>query len=142
MSQSDEDAIQQVLSAYSVATSRGDDDAVMALYGDDPIWSIPGIGAHFEGAAAIREGMAGIRTQFDYIVQVHGPAEINVTGDRATAASVIRESGKYAGRDVAVDILGLYADDLVRTPQGWKFKRRLFELQGMHAFPLVPLPSA
>ena len=139
----DESAIQQLLTAYSVATSRGDEESVMALYVDaNPVWSIPGIHAHFEGVEAIRGGMVGIRAQFDYIVQVHGPAQIAVSGDTATAVSVIRESGKYAGQEVAVDILGLYADDLVRTAQGWKFQRRLFELQGMHAFPLVPLPGA
>ncbi len=138
MSQTDEDAIQQVLSAYSVATSRGDDAAVLALFAADGVWSVPGIGVHLEGIEQVRAGMAQIRSQFDYIVQVHGPAEIAVSGDTATAASVIRESGKYAGREVAVDILGIYQDDLVCTPAGWKFRRRLFELQGMHDFPLQP----
>lgn len=134
---SDEFAIQQVLSAYSVATSRGDGEAMLALFVDTGVWSVPGIGLHLEGLGAIREGIAGIRTQFDYIVQVNSPATISVSGDTATAASVIRESGKYAGRDAAAEILGVYADDLVRTAQGWKFQRRHFELHGKHDFPLL-----
>ena len=136
MNQTDEAVIQQVLSAYSVATSRGDDARLLALFTDDAVWSVPGIGVHLEGIEQVRIGMAQIRTQFDYIVQVNGAAEIAVSDDTAKAASVIRESGKYVGREVAVDILGVYNDDLVRTPAGWKFRRRLFELQGMHDFPL------
>jgi uncharacterized protein (TIGR02246 family) len=132
----DEAAIQQVLSAYSVATSRGDDARVLELFTEDGVWSVPGIGVHLEGLEQVRGGMAQIRSQFDYIVQVNGAAEITVSGDNARAASVIRESGKYVDREVAVDILGIYEDDLVRTPDGWKFRRRLFDLQGMHDFPL------
>jgi uncharacterized protein (TIGR02246 family) len=135
---SDEHAIQQVLTAYSVATSRGDDAAMLALFVEDGVWSVPGIGLHLEGLEAIRGGIAGIRGQFDYIVQVNSPATITVTGDVATAESVIRESGKYKGRDAASEILGVYADDLVRTADGWKFQRRLFELHGKHDFPLLP----
>jgi uncharacterized protein (TIGR02246 family) len=135
---SDQRAIQQVLSAYSVATSRGDDEAMLALFVDDGVWAVPGIGVHLEGKEAIRGGISGIRGQFDYIVQVNGPATIAVSGDTATAASVIRESGKYAGREAAVEILGVYADELVRTADGWKFTKRLFELQGKHDFPLLP----
>lgn len=138
MSEADHAAIQQVLSAYSVATSRGDEAKVLSLFIPDGVWSVPGIGVHLEGTEAVRAGMEQIRTQFDYIVQVHGPAEIVVSGDTATAASVIRESGKYAGREVAVDILGVYDDDLVRTAEGWKFARRVFDLQGMHDFPVQP----
>jgi uncharacterized protein (TIGR02246 family) len=135
---SDHLAIQQVLTAYSVATSRGDDEAMLALFVDDGVWSVPGIGLHLEGIEAIRGGVAGIRGQFDYIVQVNSPAAISPSGDTAKAESVIRESGKYKGRDAATEILGVYADDLVRTAEGWKFQRRLFELHGKHDFPLLP----
>ena len=134
----DEAAIQQVLSAYSIATSRGDEAGLLALFTDDAVWSVPGIGLNLEGIEAIRAGMAGIRGQFDYIVQVHGPALVTVSGDAATATSVIRECGKYADRDVAVEFMGVYDDDLVRTPSGWRFRKREFDLQGMHDFALLP----
>jgi uncharacterized protein (TIGR02246 family) len=137
----DEHAIQQVITAYSVATSRGDDPAMLDLYVENGVWSVPGIGLHLEGRKAIAGGMAAIRGQFDYVVQVNSPATITVTGDTASAASVIRESGKYAGRDAAAEILGVYADDLVRTADGWKFARRLFELHGKHDFPLLSSES-
>jgi uncharacterized protein (TIGR02246 family) len=132
----DEAAIQQVLSAYSVATSRGDEAGLVALFTEDAVWSVPGIGLHLEGLEAVRGGMAQIRGQFDYIVQVHGPAVIVVSGDTATATSVIRECGKHAGRDAAVEFMGVYDDDLVRTPAGWKFRKRTFDLQGTHDFAL------
>jgi hypothetical protein len=61
-----------------------------------------------------------------------------VEGDTATARSVIRECGKFSGRDEALEVLGLYADVLVRTADGWKFAERVFEIRGMHSFPLSP----
>jgi hypothetical protein len=74
----------------------------------------------------------------DYIVQLNAPALIKLDGNSATARSVIRECGKYAGRDVALEVLGFYADRLVRSPETWKFAHRIFELRGMHTFPLLP----
>jgi hypothetical protein len=61
-----------------------------------------------------------------------------IKGDTATARSVIRECGKYAGRNEGLEVLGFYADKLLRTPDGWKFIHRVFELRGMHNFPLSP----
>jgi hypothetical protein len=74
----------------------------------------------------------------DFIVQLNNPALIEIKGDTATARSVIRECGKYAGRNEALEVLGFYADKLLRTSDGWKFTHRVFELRGMHNFPLSP----
>lgn len=68
-------------------------------------------------------------------------ALIKIDGDKATVRSVIRECGKFSGRNEGLEVLGLYADDLVRTANGWKFRRRCFELRGMHSFPLSPAAS-
>lgn len=62
---------------------------------------------------------------------------IDVTGDEATARSGIREGGKYKGKAESVEYLGIYADTLVRTAEGWKFTRRVFEGIGTLEFGLV-----
>lgn len=63
---------------------------------------------------------------------------IEVDGDTATARSGIREGGKLKGRDESVDYYGIYADTLVRTAEGWKFSKRVFEGIGTLNFPLAP----
>ena len=135
---SDEDviAIQQVLNRCSEAASRGDFATVGTTYAEDGVWDTP-VGC-YEGREAALHGMSSTAALFDYIVQINAPGVIQVDGDRATARSVIKESGKYKGRNELLDVLGHFADTLVRTADGWKFKRRVFELQGMHSFPMLP----
>ena len=60
---------------------------------------------------------------YTYFVQINAPAVINVDGDRANARSVIRECAKLKDKDEANEVLGFYNDELVRTPEGWKFSR-------------------
>lgn len=137
----DEFAIQQLLSLYSDGCSRGDWDQVMATFLPDGVWEVPGLGARHEGHAVIRKAMAGFVAQMDYFVQISAPAIIEVDGDRATARSTIRECGKFRGRDEALEVMGFYADELVRSAEGWKFARRSFTGAGLHRFALLPGPA-
>jgi ketosteroid isomerase-like protein len=133
----DEVSIQQTLNRYAVAASRADWDRVLATFAPDGVWAIPGFEARYQGFEEIRVGLIRFSSPMDYIVQVAAPAVIEVEGDTATAQSVIRECGKFSGRDEALEVLGLYADKLVRTPECWKFVERVFEIRGIHSFPLL-----
>lgn len=63
---------------------------------------------------------------------------IEVDGDTATACSGISEGGKLKGHDESLEYLGIYADTLVRTAEGWKFSKRVFEGIGTLNLRLVP----
>jgi ketosteroid isomerase-like protein len=134
----DEFFVQRTINRYSEAASRADWGEVLSTYLTNGVWDIPAFGAKFEGHAALREGLMRFAEPMEYIVQFNAPALINLENNSAIARSVIRECGKYAGRDEALEVLGFYADRLVRTSDGWKFAHRSFELRGMHTFPLLP----
>jgi ketosteroid isomerase-like protein len=138
---SDEIAIQQTLNRYTEGSSRADWAQVMSTFMPDGIWEIPAAGARFQGHAAIQAAMAAFVASFAYFVQINSPAIITVDGNKATARSIIRECGKYTDRAEALEVLGFYSDELVRTPEGWKFARRIFEGAGMYAFPLLSRTS-
>jgi len=131
-------SIQQTLNRYSESASRADWEQVLSTYVPDGVWEIPYLGAKFEGHDAIRDALRHFGGPMDYIVQINAPALIDVNEDTATARSVIRECGKFMGQNEALEVLGFYADTLLRTPAGWKFTHRVFEVRGMHRFPLVP----
>jgi len=131
-------AIQQTLNAYSVNASLGNLEAMVETFHPDGVWEIPEVGARFEGREAILAGAKGITNGIDYMVQINSPAVIQIDGDTATAQSVIRECGQYTGRQTALEVLGLYTDKLVRTPDGWKFAQRTFAKRGMHDFDIAP----
>lgn len=137
----DEASVQHTLNRYSAHSSRADWDRVLATFLPDGVWQVPGLGARFDGREAIRGGLLRFSGPMDYMLQTNSPAVIEVDGDAATALSVIRECGKFTGRDEALEVLGLYADRLVRTAEGWRFAERVFEIRGMHSFPLSPANS-
>ena len=125
-------AIQQLLNAYTEAASRSDWTTVASCFTEDAIWETPAgkIAGRDDAIAKMKELVGG----FDYIVQLNAPGVITVSGDTATARSVIRECGKLKGQDVAMEFLAHYNDEIVRTADGWKFTHRVFVSQGMHSF--------
>ena len=138
----DEISIQQTINRYSDGASRADWDQVMSTFMPDGVWEVPGLGARFQEHAVIRKVMAAFVGQMAYFVQINSPAIITVSGDKATARSGIRECGKFADRDEALEVLGRYDDELVRTPDGWKFTRRTFHAAGKHTFALAPAKAS
>ena len=62
--------------------------------------------------------------------QAHHP-EIQVTGDRATARWYLHDKVFVPAFDVAIEGAAFYEDELVRTPDGWRFShvgyRRTYE---------------
>ena len=131
----DTQAIQQTISRYAIGCSAQDWDSVIATFTADGAWEVPSRGLRITGHDALRAAMSGFVAGFDHFVQINAPAAITVDGDRATARSLIRECGKYTGRDEALEVTGLYDDELLRTADGWKFERRTFTGLGMLGLP-------
>jgi hypothetical protein len=134
----DEIAIQQTLNRYSEGASRADWQQVMSTFTLDATWEIAVLNARYQDHAVIQKVMSAFVAQMAWFVQINAPAIISVNGDKAVATSIIRECGKFADRDEALEILGRYCDDLVRTTEGWKFTRRVFHPMGQHRFALLP----
>jgi len=132
----DEIAIQQVLNLYTEGAGRADWDQVLGTFAQGGVWEVPGVGA-FTGRAEIEPVMTAFVAQMAYFVQLNTPAVITVDGDTAKARCVIRECGKFKDRDEALEVLGFYSDDLIRTDHGWKFARRTWKLAGMQRFALL-----
>lgn len=137
----DEIAIQQTLNRYTEGASRADWPQVLSTFTLEAVWEIPALGARYQDHAVIQQAMAAFVGQMAYFVQINSPAIITVTGDKANTVSIIRECGKFADRNEALEILGRYEDELVRTSAGWKFTRRAFHPLGQHRFALLPTTS-
>ena len=131
-------AIQQLMNRYSVGSSRGDLEDVVSTYVPDGVWHIASMDKTFDGQAAIRDGLAALTSLQDYVMQQNAPAMITIDGDSANATTVVCERGKLSSSDDGFEALGFYVDKLVRTAEGWRFKRRSFELVSMRSVPLTP----
>jgi hypothetical protein len=62
------------------------------------------------------------------------PAVINVTGNTATARSVIRELAKMKDKLETFEVLGFYNDKLIKTADGWRFSHRVFDMKGLNFY--------
>lgn len=134
----DEWAIQQLINRYTLGVSRPDWDMAIGTFAADGQWHVVSSGLTLTGHEAIAKGMQGFHALFEWFVQINAPAVIEVVGDWARAQSVIRENGKFKGRDEAVVVGGIYVDELIRTAEGWRFARRAFHGSGACHHAITP----
>ena len=105
-------------------------------FSEDGVWEVQG--NSIQGHASIQAAMSGFLTQMDYFAQSASASVIELDRDRAKARTTIRECGKFTGRDEALEVLGWYEDEIVRTAAGWRFARRRFTSFGLHRFAISP----
>jgi hypothetical protein len=129
--------IQRTLNTYSNAASRGDLDVAVGTYLPNGVWEIPHLSLRFEGHKAIRSALENFMATMDYVIQMNAPALIEISGATATAHAAIRECGKSKGKNEGFEYFGFYVDELIRTADGWKFLRRIFQGRGTSLFPLI-----
>lgn len=134
------DAIQEALNLYSWGCSKADWPLVMGLFQPDGVWHVAGQ-QPIAGRAAIEQAMAAFIAGMDWFMQVNSPATIRIHGETATTRTIIRECGKFRGRDEALEAMGFCEDELVNTREGWKFARKSFTGAGLHRVALVPGPA-
>src|SRR5262245_26869780 len=121
-------AIQELINQYCDALNRDDWDAYEALFTSDAVWELSSPwGFKIEGARAIREVISKLVAKGDFIVQTNHSTVVTLLGaDRASATTTIRETSR--GKDGrSATHLGIYYDNLVRVPGGWKFQHRFFQ---------------
>ncbi|MEV4835757.1 nuclear transport factor 2 family protein [Nonomuraea sp. NPDC049486] len=122
----DEVLIRSLIGLAAHLADEGEPDDYRALYTSDATWSFGGStqqGAD-EIVAATRqrraEGVSGPGTNTRHLVV---PLHVTVTGDTATAVSYFLFFGDTTGTP-AVRVFGVYTDELVRTPEGWRISSR------------------
>lgn len=131
-------AIQQLIALYIEAASSGNFDVVASTYADDGVWSVPAFPMTVTGPQAIKDKIIEMLQPMDYLVQIGSPASIVISGDTATARSSMREGFKFKGKNVSAEVLGVYADELIRTTNGWKFKSRTFHMGCFNTYDIHP----
>lgn len=118
-------AIRELYDAYADAASRGDRAAWLACFTDGASWwthyfDIAGIEAL---AAQYDQLMAAVQTTI-FMGQL---CAIEVDGDSARARALCSER-LLMGEHGEHRLTGMYHDELVRTPAGWRFAARVYKV--------------
>ena len=115
-------AISRLAVSYSEAICRSAIDEAVLVYADDGVLAsgkTPDAVGREAIAALIRENTS----DFEFVFQTTHSGLVHVDGDRAWARFPTTEWAKRSD-GTGLQFLGTYEDEVVRTPEGWRFQRR------------------
>ncbi|MEV7801876.1 nuclear transport factor 2 family protein [Microbispora sp. NPDC088329] len=121
------------------AVTMRDHDRATSLFTPEAAVRWPHIGRQFVGRDEIRAGIEWGQGLWEFFVQHVHPGVIRLDGDTATGRAYIQEFGRM--RDGGSHLnYALYHDRYQRTPDGWKFSERVYEVRYLDSTPLTGSP--
>ncbi len=118
------------------AAMMRDYDRAASLFTPGAVVRIPHIGAEVIGREAIRAGATRQWPLLDYFVQNTHPGTIQLDGDTASGRAHISELIRFGDGRTELSY-GIYHDRYQRTPDGWKFTERVYEVRYLDHSPLA-----
>ncbi|MCT2594666.1 nuclear transport factor 2 family protein [Streptomyces sp. N2-109] len=134
--------IEALRGEFTDAGMMRDYDRFASLFAQDGIWRIPDASVKFVGREEIRAGIERLQGVWEYFVQTVHPGTIQLGGATAVGRAYVSEFGRM--RDGSSHLnYSVYHDRYQRTPDGWKFAERAYEVRYLDTTPLagsVPRP--
>lgn len=121
---------------HADATTMRDYDRFASLFTPDAVWRIPDAGVELTGREQIRTGCQRLGGAWEYFVQNTHPGVIELHGDTATGRDYIHELGRQRDGRCFVNH-AVFHDRYRRTPDGWKFAERVYEIKYFDTTPLA-----
>lgn len=115
-------AIQQLYAIYNTAIDTGDGERFAGCFVPEGTFN-PGHTV-LEGHEAIAE--FGTQTHKSMPLMRHNATNLVIEGDGKTATGSAFLIGYFGGSGYKVIVTGRYADQLIKTADGWRFTERLF----------------
>ena len=127
--------IEALRAEFSDASLQHDWDRFASLFTSDGTWAMPHIDVELVGRDTIRTEVERLRGTWAFFVQNTHPGVIELDGDTATGRAYIEEFGRF--RDGSSNLnSSLYHDRYERTPEGWRFAERCYEVRYVDPSPL------
>ena len=128
--------IEALSAEFTDAGMMRDYDRFASLFTRDGTWRMPHIDVEFVSRDAIRAGIERLRGLWEFAVQNMHPGAIRLEGDTAVGRVYIAEFGRL--RDGRSHLnYAVYHDRYQRTPDGWKFRERVYEVSYVDTTPLA-----
>jgi len=121
------------------AAMMRDHDRAASLFTPDAVVRMPYINVELVGREEIRTWGGRVPALVDYFVQTTHPGPIQLDGDTASGRAYMCELIRL--RDGRSDLnYAIYHDRYLRTPDGWKFTERVYEVRYLDDSPLAGSP--
>jgi len=128
--------IEALRGEFSDAVMMRDYDRIASLFTPDGALRMPNIPAELEGPAEIRAFGARVPDFVEFLIQTTHPGMIRLDGDTASGRAYMHEVGRL--RDGGSELnYAIYHDRYRRTPDGWKFAERVYEVRYRDTTPLA-----
>ena len=128
--------IEALRGEFSDAAMMRDRARLASLFTPDGALRMPNIPAEQVGREEIRAGGERLQAQWDFFVQTTHPGTIVLNGDTATGRAYIQEIARALDGRQGLNF-AVYHDRYQRTPQGWKFTERVYEVRYYDTTPLA-----
>ena len=135
--------IEALRGEFTDAAMMRDYDRLASLFTSDGVLRMPNVPVELSGADAIRGWGDGVEEFVDYLIQTTHPGSLRIDGDtasgRAHMQELVRTREGYSEVNFAI-----YHDRYRRTPDGWRFTERVYEVKYRDPTPLagsVPQPE-
>lgn len=136
----DVQAIRRLTHDYSRAVDTSQLELLLTLFTDDAEWDTTAFGMGVErGQEELRDFFAGLIRNTEQRCHMAMNHRIDVDGDTATATVYLHAFVTMADGQVDESV-GYYADTYLRTPRGWKIRRRV--ANALMEPPAAPVQSA
>jgi ketosteroid isomerase-like protein len=127
--------IEALRGEFTDAVMMRDYDRVASLFTPDGVWRMPNIPAELAGQEEMRAFGERVPGFVDYLVQTTHQGTIRLDGDTATGRAYIQELIRLRGGSELN--YAIYHDRYRRTPDGWKFTERVYEIRYLDTTPLT-----
>jgi ketosteroid isomerase-like protein len=131
--------IDELRGEFTDALMTHDYDRFASLFTPDGAWKIPYIDVEFFGHEQIRAAIERMQGMWDYFVQAVHQGTTQLDGDSATGRGYVSEFGRMNDGRSELNY-SLYHDRYQRTPEGWKFAERVYEVKYLDTTPLTGAP--
>jgi ketosteroid isomerase-like protein len=128
--------IEALRGEFTDAVMMHDHDRVASLFTEDGVWRMPHGNIELAGRDAIREFRAKVPDFLEFLVQNTHPGSITVNGDTASGRAYISELIRTRDGQSMLNY-AIYHDRYQRTPDGWKFRERVYETRYEDTTPLT-----
>jgi hypothetical protein len=128
--------IEALRGEFTDAAMMRDRARLAGLFTLDGALRMPNIPAELVGREEIRSGGERLQAQWDFFVQTTHPGMIQLDGDTATGRAYIQELVRTRDGRQGLNY-AIYHDRYQRTPDGWKFTERVYEVRYLDTSPLA-----
>lgn len=129
--------IEALRGEFTDAVMMHDYDRLASLFTEDGVVRIPHINAEAAGREKLRAGVERLQGLWDYFVQTTHPGTIQLLGDTAVGRAYISELFHSQANGSSQLNYAVYHDRYQRTPDGWKFAERVYEVRYLDTTPLA-----